>query len=128
MAKHAFESGEYLLGNYKVKPANWMNGKWFSTEHWIRAMVTNRRLLLAPELHRYDKPEAITHGDIFRVWNLCLGRRDGVMVVLRDGRRLYMLVDWSQGSKLARDIKEMIAPPLKPHIIPRLQHEPAAIS
>jgi len=122
MVNRYLESGEYLLGNYKVKPANWMNGEWFGSSRWIRAMVTNRRLLLTPEVHRFDQPEAIIPGDIFRVWNLCLGRRDGVMVALRDGRRLYMLVDWSQGSKLARDINELIAPPLKPHIAPRLQH------
>ncbi|MBZ0309974.1 MAG: hypothetical protein K8I82_28180 [Anaerolineae bacterium] len=121
MAKHYLESGEYLLGHYKVQPANWSNGEWFGNGQWLRAMVTNRRLLIASEPQRYDKPEAIAPTDILRVWNLCLGRRDGVMVVLRDGRRLYMLVDWSQGNKLVRDINEMIAPPLKPHIIPRLR-------
>lgn len=121
MAKHLLDFGEYVLGSYKVQYASWMNGEWFGAGHWLRALVTNRRLLIAPETYRHDLTETIIPPDIRRVWNLCLGRRDGVLVALNDGRHLYMLVDWSQGNKLVRDINEMLTPPLKPHIVPRLQ-------
>ncbi len=120
MVKHAFETGEYLLGSYKVQNASWINGEWFGAGQWLRALVTNRRLLIVPDAHRREILEVITPAEIRRVWNLCLGRRDGILVALHDGRRLYMLVDWSQGNRLARDINEMLTPPLKPHIAPRL--------
>ena len=49
-----------------------------------------------------------------------LRERDGLMVELNDYRRLYMLVDWSQGRKLAKDINEMLTPRVAPRIAPRL--------
>jgi hypothetical protein len=39
---------------------------------------------------------------------------------MRGGMHLYMLVDWSQGSKLVKDINQMLLPPLNPRISPRL--------
>ncbi|MBI5666905.1 MAG: hypothetical protein HZC41_02775 [Chloroflexi bacterium] len=121
MVTHLLESGEYVLGSYKVQRVNWVNGEWFGAGQWLRALVTNRRLLIVSDNHRRDLAETIVPPDIRRVWNLCLGRRDGILVALNDGRRLYMLVDWSQGNKLVRDINEMLTPPLKPRIAPRLR-------
>lgn len=123
MPKPLFESGEYLLGSYKVQHAHWMHGEWFGAGFWLRALVTNRRLLLFRDAgRRFDDREIILPADILKVWNLCLGRRDGILVALKDERRLYMLVEWSQGHRLVKDINEMITPPLKPRIIPRLRH------
>jgi hypothetical protein len=119
MVKPLFELGEYALGSYTVRYADWDNGEWFGVGPWLKAVVTNRRLLLFSEAS--SQRDRIEPEQIRRVWNLCLGRRDGVMVALKDGRRLYMLVDWSQGNKLAKDIREMLTPPLKPRIAPRLQ-------
>jgi hypothetical protein len=123
MVKGLLETGEYLLGSYKVQHAHWMNGEWFGAGYWLRVLVTNRRLLLHAEASRHrEDTETINPADITKVWNLCLGKRDGILVALQDGRRLYMLVDWSQGNRLVRDINDMLAPPLKPRIVPRLHH------
>jgi hypothetical protein len=120
MFKTILESGEYSLGNYRVQYAHWINGKWSGSGHWLNVLVTNRRLLLLTEMNgQMERREKIDPAEIVGVWNLCLGRRDAILVALQDGRQLYMLVDWSQGYKLARDINDMLAVPLKPHIRPR---------
>jgi hypothetical protein len=114
------EPGEYQLGGYQVQFVDWNGGEWRGAGFWLRAIVTNRRLLVFPDTRRsLEQTRTIKPEDIARVWNLCLGRRDGVLVILKDGRRFYLLVDWSQGGKLARDLNELLAPPLKPRILPR---------
>ena len=87
----------------------------------LRATVTNRRLLVFPELGVYPQDyDSINPADIMKVWNVSLQGRDGILIRLRDGRCLHMLVDWSQGSKLVRDIDLMLMAPIKPRISPRL--------
>jgi hypothetical protein len=121
MFKDILEVGEYPLGSYKVQYVTWTNGEWCGNGYWLRALVTNRRLLVFAENGiRSSKVEAITPADVTKVWNVCLQGRDGIMVALKDDRRLYLLVDWSQGSKLVRDINNMLATPVKPRIVPRL--------
>ncbi len=116
-----FETGEYELGRYKVQYVEWKDGEWSGTGYWLRAVVTNHRLLVFPEKGPQDQDVEIIYPDhITRAWNVCLRGRDGLMVELNDYRRLYMLVDWSQGGKLVRDINEMLTPPAKPRIAPRL--------
>jgi hypothetical protein len=86
----------------------------------MRLIVTNRRLLLLPDNPRDPlSPLDMSETDIVRVWNVCLGRRDGIIMALASGRLLYLFVDWSQGSKLVTDIREMLTPPLNPRIAPR---------
>jgi len=121
MPHELFEAGEYKLGGYKVQFAHWEGGEWCGAGYWQRAVVTNRRLLVFPDARHTDQAQKIASDDIVRVWNICLGKRDGVLVSLKDGLRFYMLVDWSQGSKLVRDIQEMIALPLHPRIAHRLR-------
>lgn len=121
MPHRLFEAGEYELGGYKVQFAHWEGGEWCGAGYWQRAVVTNRRLWVFPDARHTDRAQKIGADDIARVWNICLGKRDGVLINLKDGGRFYMLVDWSQGSKLARDIREMIALPLHPRIAPRLR-------
>jgi hypothetical protein len=114
-----FEAGEYELGVYKVQYVQWVDGEWRGKGYWLRAIVTNRRLLVFPEQNAVSM-ESITPEQITRAWNVCLRGRDGLMVELNDYRRLYMLVDWSQGRKLAKDINEMLTPRAAPRIAPRL--------
>jgi hypothetical protein len=114
-----FEPGEYQLGRYKVQYVEWLDGEWCGTGYWLRATVTNHRLIVFPEQNAMNV-ESITPDKITRAWNVCLRGRDGLMVALNDYRRLYMLVDWSQGGKLARDINEMLTPRVEPRITPRL--------
>jgi len=116
-----FEAGEYELGGYKVQFVEWIAGEWHGTGYWLRAIVSNHRLLVFPERNTHSV-ESIMPDQITRVWNVCLQGRDGLMVELNDHRRLYMLVDWSQGGKLARDINEMLTPRAQPRIAPRLPH------
>jgi hypothetical protein len=114
-----FESGEYQLGCYKVQYVTWTDGEWCGTGYWLKAIVTNHRLLVFPEKNAQEV-ETIPPEHITRAWNVCLRGRDGLMVELSDKRRLYMLVDWSQGSKFVRDIREMLTPRVTPRITPRL--------
>jgi hypothetical protein len=118
------ETGEYEVGSYKVQQVSWDEGEWRGPGYWLQAVVTNRRLLVYPE-RDVKAAESIQPVDIIRAWNICLRGRDGLMVELKDKRRLYMLVDWSQGNKLARDIGKMITPPAKPRISPRLTPQPS---
>lgn len=112
--------GEFSFGRYQVQVVEWSEGEWQGRGYWLRALVTNRRLLVYPDFGGLLRPhENISSTEISRVWNVSLGGRDGIMVILKEGRVLHLLVDWGQGSKLARDIREMITPPLHPRILPR---------
>jgi hypothetical protein len=121
MENSLLENDEYRIGDYKVQYVRWFDDEWAGTGYWLSATITNQRLLVFPEFGGQERPtEVIPSTAIRRVWNVCLRGRDGVMVALKDGRRLYMLVDWSQGSKLVRDMQDMLTPPTKPRIRPRI--------
>ncbi|MEZ4667086.1 MAG: hypothetical protein R3E39_04060 [Anaerolineae bacterium] len=121
MTPEYLEPGEFPYGTYKVQYVEWQNEEWTGTGFWLRATVTNRRLLVFPELGVYPQDyDSINPADIMKVWNVSLQGRDGILIRLRDGRCLHMLVDWSQGSKLVRDIDLMLMAPIKPRISPRL--------
>lgn len=112
---------EYPFGYYKVQRVEWEHGDWHETGYWLNVVVTNHRLITFPGNQTSSKAESILQPlEIRKVWNVCLKGRDGIMIALRDGKRLYMLVDWSQGNRLVRDMNEMLAPPIKPRILPRL--------
>jgi hypothetical protein len=120
-----FEQGEYQLGCYMVQFARFTPRGWDGGGPWLRAIVTNLRLLVLSENSepRYS-PISITCADIVKIWNVNLGRRNGVILLLKKRRLLYFLVDWGQGSKLVQDVKEMLAPPVQPRIAPRLAEKP----
>ncbi len=121
MGSSFLESGEFQYGCYKVQYVEWANEEWTGTGFWLQATVTNRRLVVFPELGVYPQDyEAIQPNEITKVWNVSLAGRDGVLIRLRDNRCLHMLVDWSQGSKLVRDIDKMMISPVKPRISPRM--------
>lgn len=114
------EAGEYQFGCYQIQHVEWIDGEWNGDGYWQRALVTNRRLIVFPEVtERAKTPESIKPTDIIKVWSACLRGRDGILVVLKNGRHLYMLVDWSQGSKLVKDINSMLQPVPLPRISPR---------
>lgn len=120
MYSNLLEAGEYQFGCYKVQHVEWMEGEWNGDGYWQRALVTNRRLIVFPEVTDSLKThESIKPTDIIKVWNACLRGRDGILMVLKNGRHLYMLVDWSQGSKLVKDINSMLQPKPLPRISPR---------
>jgi hypothetical protein len=121
MLKKLLQLGEYALNVYNVQYVHWQDDEVRGNGFWLKAVVTNRRVLIFPDSNfRAGNADVIHPANIARVWNVCLRGHDGIMMVLRDGRRMYMLVDWSQGSKLARDINSMLTPPAKPRISPRL--------
>ncbi|MBZ0285841.1 MAG: hypothetical protein K8L97_34255 [Anaerolineae bacterium] len=120
MYSNLLESGEYQFGCYKVQHVEWIDGEWNGDGYWQQALVTNRRLIVFPEMtERAKTHESIKPSDIIKVWNACLRGRDGILMVLKNGRHLYMLVDWSQGSKLVKDINSMLQPIPLPRISPR---------
>lgn len=121
MTTFLLETDEIELGAYKIQRVDWESGEWFGTGYWVRAVVTNRRLVIYPEQASDTGNRRIVHAsDIRKVWNVCLKGRDGVLISLKNRTYLYMLVEWSQGSKLTRDIKFMLFPPVQPRILPRL--------
>ncbi|MCA0456376.1 MAG: hypothetical protein LCI00_20540 [Chloroflexi bacterium] len=121
MIDNFLEAGEFQYGCYKVQYVDWQEQEWSGTGFWLQATVTNKRLLVYPELGVYPQDyETIQPTDIMKVWNVSLRGKDGILIRLRDGRCLHLLVDWSQGSKLVRDIDKMLVTPVKPRISPRL--------
>ena len=123
--KTSLEQGEYQLGRYKVRYAKFSGLGWGNHGPWMRILVTNRRLIILPDDVRDSQATAIiARNEIGRVWNVCLGKRDGVILALTNGQLLYFFIDWSQGAKLVNDIREMLTPPLQPSITPRLPGKP----
>ncbi|MBZ0293808.1 MAG: hypothetical protein K8L99_14675 [Anaerolineae bacterium] len=116
----SLEQGEYQIGRYKVRLAHFTSLGWSASGPWMRATVTNRRIVLLP-----DEPQAmiaaseIPASSINRVWNACLSGRNGVIMALKDRQLLYLVVEWSQGPRLEKDVREMLVPPAQPRIDPR---------
>lgn len=114
------QQGEYQIGRYKVRYAEFSGLGWCENGPWMRMAVTNRRLLFLPDDPRDSIGlNMIERSHITQVWNVCLGRRDGVILALRDGKLVYLFIEWAQGGKLTNDIREMLTPPLQPSITPR---------
>ncbi len=114
-----FEQGEYQLGGYMVQFARFTPLGWDSGGPWLRAIVTNQRLLILSEGAKPNySPVSITPNELVKIWNVSLGRRNGVILLLKKRRLLYFLVDWGQGNKMVADVREMLAPPLQPRIAP----------
>lgn len=121
VGQEMLDQGEYQLGCYLVRFARWTTRGWAGGGPWLRALVTNQRLLIISEAGepRYS-PISIAAPDIMKIWSVSLGRRSGVIVLLKKRRLLYFLVDWGQGSKLVADVREMLAPPAQPRIVPHI--------
>lgn len=117
------DSGEYLVGQYKVRIATFTRWGWQGDDSaWMQALITNHRLLLLPENpteHAAHSPLAFSNQDLKSVWNACLGRRDGVILERSNGQLLHLLVHWAQGAKMARDLKEILIPTITPRIRPQ---------
>jgi hypothetical protein len=113
------DSGEYLVNTYKVQIMEWAGNEWEGAGYWQQAAVTNRRLLFFPERH-IENISTMEPGEILRAWNISLRGRDGLMMRMADGSHQYMLVEWSQGRRLAKDIQTLLTPAAKPRISPRL--------
>jgi hypothetical protein len=111
--------GEYLVNTYKVQPMLWSGNEWNGVGYWQQAAVTNLRLLLFPERHM-DSVSALEPATILRAWNISLRGRDGLMMRMADGSHQYMLVEWSQGRRMAKDIQMLLTPAVRPRISPRL--------
>jgi len=121
----SLQQGEYQLGRYKARYAKFFGPGWDNNGPWMRFIVTNRRLILFADDFRDSQTTAvISRNDIGRVWNVCLGKRDGVILALTNGQLLYFFIEWSQGAKLVTDIREMLTPPLQPKITPRVPGKP----
>jgi len=104
------EYDEYLIERYRVQLTEFVNSGWALNGPWMRAAITNRRLILLPEVSDYNcDPTTIPLTEIRKIWNVGLGRKDGVMLALKSGERLHMFVDWNQGQKLMRATREMMS-------------------
>jgi hypothetical protein len=122
MTTKYLESDEFAYGGYKVQYVTWndQQREWIGTGFWLRAVITNRRMLVFPEMGEYPRDwEIVKSADIRKAWSVTLQGRDGILIRLHDNRCLYMLVDWSQSSKLVKDIRKLIHPPARPRISPR---------
>jgi hypothetical protein len=102
--------GESVLGDYHVRLARHGDEGWCGVGPRLSAVVTNERLLLMPQTFRPYPPASIPRRYVDGVWNVGLGRRDGVRVSLSLGYQLYMLVSWGHGNKFAGDLKLMVKP------------------
>jgi hypothetical protein len=110
--KDLLEEGEYPIERYRVKVTELIDSGWAVNIPWWRAFITNRRLILIPEATKQCSPTIIPLNDIVHVWNVGLGRLDGVVFSLTNGERLHMIVDWNQGRRFTRDtLRVLEAPP-----------------
>ncbi len=110
--KNLLEPGEYPIERYRVKITELIDSGWAVNIPWWRAFITNQRLILVPEANKQCSPTIIPLNDIVHVWNVGLGRLDGVVFSLTNGERLHMIVDWNQGRRFMRDtLRVLEAPP-----------------
>lgn len=115
------ENGEITYGLYHVQPVSWQDVEWAGSGYWVRAAITNRRLLVFPERGSYPQDYTIIPpSQIKNAWLASLQGRDGIVIRLHNHHYLYLLVDWGQGSKFARDLGLMLRMPIKPRIAPRV--------
>lgn len=113
----ALEQGEYVIGRYRVRRASFTSLGWDSAGAWLDAVITNRRILLMGE-NEFENT-VIPAQSIARIWNACLSGRSGVILAQKDRQLIYLVVEWSQGSRFERDVREMLVPVAQPRITPR---------
>lgn len=115
------QQGEYPLGRYTVRYAYFTTLGWDARGPWMRALITNRRFILIPEeAQSHIEPCVIEGNSVTRAWNVSLGKRDGVIIGLKNGQLIYLFIDWGQGARLVKDVREMLTPAAQPRIVPRL--------
>jgi hypothetical protein len=114
---HILEHGEYIIERYRVQITELLDSGWARNMPWLQTIITNRRFILIPEAEDDCSPIIISHTDIVEVWNVGLGRHDGIVISLKSGEMLHMLVDWNEGRRLLRDTRTMMT--LRPDYSPR---------
>jgi hypothetical protein len=112
---YLLQSGEFSIGRYKIRFARFSKGGWRAQGSWMRLIVTNRRLILLPDHVHQEKsfPMVIPAANIVQMWSMGLGKRDGGVIELSGGELLYFFVEWSQSSRLLRDIRTLLRPARK---------------
>jgi hypothetical protein len=102
----SFVRGEYPIGQYSVRLAIMSRVGWTENGPRLRALVTNRRLILIPDGMTQLKPASIPVEQIKRAWSLTLGKRDGMMISLKLGHSIYLFVE--QGSDITQDLGTLL--------------------
>lgn len=106
----SLEYDEYQIENYRVQLTEFVNSGWATNGPWLHLVVTNRRFIFMPEKkQRQETLTVIPLCEVGKVFNVAMGRRDGVMFALKSGERLHMFVDWNQGQKLMRVARQMMS-------------------
>lgn len=102
--------GENVVESYRVQLTEFANTGWISEAPAIDVYITDANLILLPASRETDHQATVLPLDsVNRVWHVGLGRRDGVLLSLTTGERMYMFVSWTQGRRLARDIRNLVA-------------------
>ena len=124
MEDEQLQAGEYSINRYTVRFARFTSRGWNTNGPWMRLVVTNRRLMFLPNDQHSANTYLIERPKLHRCWNAAMGRRNGIIIELHDGELIHMYVDWAQGDKLVKDIREMMSQPTKPRITPRQLDKP----
>jgi hypothetical protein len=103
------KQGEHPVQQYEVRLTEFARTGWIKESPLIRVFVTNHNLILLPESSETDHQSVIIPLEqIYKLWHVGLGRRDGLLLYLTSGERLHMLVNWNQGRLLVRDIRNVL--------------------
>lgn len=107
--------GERLLGLYTVSIARFANSRWSPTVPPLQVAVTNRRLLLRPQVRKSYPPASIPSTFITKVRDLELDGHYALIVSLTTGHQLYIFIGKEHRIKMMDDLNAMQIPPPRFH-------------
>ncbi len=103
--------GEFKLGYYLVEVARCLDTGWVASVPPLDALVTNYRLILAPQTRRRYEPASIPAVYILKIHEMQLGRRLGTIVSLKTGHQLPLFIGYGHAGDFAENIKTMLTTP-----------------
>ncbi len=112
------EDGESIIGRYTVEIARESHGELISTIPALYLGVTNRRIIMLPQVRKQHPPASIYGGYIRRVETL-KHERSGACIILKNDYEIRLFVGRLYTERLINEIRQLAAlPAYRPYNAP----------
>lgn len=105
------EDGEKLQGQFNVEIARKLHGEWISTVPPLYLILTDRRMVMQPQVRKRHEPAIIPISAIRRIEEMDHRFRFGVLIYLSNDMVLSLLLPSNQSKAFLRHIRAVTLPP-----------------
>lgn len=115
------EEGEKLQGQFNVEIARRLHGEWVSTVPPLYLILTDRRMIMQPQVRKRHQPAIIPISAIRRVVEMDHRFRFGVLIHLSNDMILSLLLPSNQSKAFVRHIRAVTLPPPPVEFVERIE-------